>query len=124
MKTTRVIAGLCRWTARVIGTLQVLLIVALAIGEGVPNLLAQQPLVQAGFFALALILIGILVGWRWEATGGTLSLLGYCLFMGLLTFPKGPTEFVAALGLPGALYLASTILRWDTEEPRRPSLQP
>ncbi len=117
MNMTRILAGLCRWTARIIGTLLVLIIVALAIGEGVPNLLTQAPSVQVGFFALAMTVIGILLGWRWEAVGGAMSLAGYSLFIGdLRCSNSGLTEFIATLGLPGALYLASAILRLDTED--------
>src|ERR1035437_4462992 len=73
-------AGICRWAGRIIGTLLVAVVVAIAIGEGMPNLLDESGIVQLGFVALALILIGILVGWRWEIAGGCLSLLGWCLF--------------------------------------------
>jgi hypothetical protein len=75
MNTTRLLTAACRWTARIIGTLLVLIIVLFAIGEGMPNPFTQPMTVQVGFLALALIMIGILGGWRWELAGGTLSLI-------------------------------------------------
>ena len=104
-----VIAALCRWTARVIGTLLVLLIVMIGIGEGMPNPFTQPPAVQVGFLALALLMIGILAGWRWELTGGVISLAGWCLF--LASVKCRLSCFVWALALPGVLYVISALLR-------------
>jgi hypothetical protein len=104
-----VIAALCRWTARIIGTLLVLLIVMIGIGEGMPNPFKQPPAVQVGFLALALLMIGILAGWRWELTGGVISLAGWCLF--LASVKCRLTCFVWALALPGILYVISALLR-------------
>ena len=70
MNTTRLWAAACRWTARIIGTSLVLIIVLLAIGEGMPNPFTQPMAVQVGFLALALIMVGILGAWRWELVGG------------------------------------------------------
>ena len=104
-----VIAALCRWTARVIGTLLVLLIVMIGIGEGMPNPFTQPPAIQVGFFALALLMVGILAGWRWEFAGGVISLAGWCLF--LASVKCRLTCFVWALALPGVLYVISALLR-------------
>ena len=104
-----VIAALCRWTARVIGTLLVLLIVMIGIGEGMPNPFTQPPAIQVGFFALALLMVGILAGWRWEFAGGVISLAGWCLF--LASVKCRLTCFVWALALPGILYVISALLR-------------
>jgi hypothetical protein len=104
-----VIATLCRWAARVIGTLLVLLIVMIGIGEGMPNPFTQPPAVQVGFLALALLMIGILAGWRWELTGGVISLAGWCLF--LASVKCRLTWFVWSLALPGVLDVISALLR-------------
>lgn len=104
--------ALCRWTARVIGTLLVILTVTIAVGEGMPNPFTQPIAVQIGFLALALILVGILAGWRWELSGGIISLFGWCLFfLAVINSPRGLTWFIIALGLPGALYVTSALLR-------------
>ncbi len=112
MNTTRLSATACRWTARILGTLLVVIIVIIAIGERMPNPLTQPISVQIGFLALALVMIGILAGWRWELAGGTLSLGGWSLFVvAVIHPPRGLNWFVGALALPGLLYVAGAILR-------------
>jgi hypothetical protein len=112
MNITRLSAAACRWTARILGALLVLMIVLLAIGEGMPNPFTQPMTVQVGFLALALLMIGILGGWRWELAGGTLSLVGWILFVVAVVHPhRGLNWFVSALALPGLLYVAGAILK-------------
>jgi hypothetical protein len=122
MKLSRVPYGAaaCRWIGRVIGLLIVALTVSFAIGEGMPNPFTQPVVVQIGFLALALILGGILAGWRWELLGGAVSLLGWSLFvLAEIRSPRNMNWFISALGLPGALYVTSALLRRCQE--RRPS---
>ena len=112
MNTTALLAAACRWTARIIGTLLVLIIVLIAIGEGMPNPFTQPISVQVGFLALALIMVGILGAWRWELVGGILSLVGWSLFVVAVAHPvRGLTWFVSALALPGVLYVVGALLR-------------
>jgi len=95
-----------------LGTSLVLLTLIIAIGEGMPNLLAQPVGVQVGFLALALMLLGILAGWRWELSGGIISLFGWCLFfVAVINSPRRLNWFVVALALPGILYVTSALLR-------------
>lgn len=105
------LAAVCRWTARIFGALLVVLILVIAIGEGVPNPFTQPLIVQIGFLALALIVTGILTGWRWELWGGVLSLAGWCLFFASVIGPKRLNCFVLLLALPGVLSLLSALLR-------------
>src|ERR1039457_5196208 len=79
MNTVKLLAAVCSWTARVAGALLVIFAVVIAVGEGMPNPFTQPLAIQIGFLALAMILIGILAGWRWELAGGVLSLAGWCL---------------------------------------------
>ena len=119
MNTTRLLAAACRWTARIVGTLLVLMCVIIAIGEGMPNPLTQPMSVQVGFLALALVMIGILGGWRWELAGGTLSLVGWSLFVvAVMHPPRGLNWFVGALALPGILYVAGALVRRYDERRR------
>ena len=111
MNTTRLLTTVCRWAARIIGTLLAILIVVIGIGEGMPNPFTQPPAVQIGFLALAMIMIGILTGWRWELFGGTLSTVGWCLFVGSVVGVKSLSVFISLLALPGILYLISAWLR-------------
>ena len=97
--------NVCRWIARVLGTVLVALATWIAIGEG-------MPILNLGALAFALNLIGILVGWRWELIGAIMSLCGWCLFLGVAAeSPRGVTWFVFLLALPGILYLTSALLR-------------
>jgi hypothetical protein len=91
----------------------VLLTLIIAIGEGMPNPFTQPVTVQVGFLALALIIVGILAGWRWELSGGIISLLGWCLLIVpvIKNSPRGMNGFVIVLALPGVLYVASALLR-------------
>ncbi len=112
MNTTALLAVACRWTARILGTLLTLMILLIAVGEGMPNPFTQPMSVQVGFLALALVMIGILAGWRWELAGGVVSLVGWGLFVvAVMHPPRGLNWFVSALALPGILYLAGAILR-------------
>lgn len=111
MNIIKKIAAACRWIARILGVLLVMLILFIAIGEGMPNPFTQPAQVQIGFFALALILIGLLAGWRWELAGGILSLFGWCLFVASVMTLRRMTWLVAILALPGMLYVVSALLR-------------
>jgi len=113
MNTPKLFSDLCRWTARIIGVLMVVSTLMIAIGEGMPNPFTQPMIVQVGFLALALMIVGILAGWRWELSGGIMSLAGW----GLLAIPvikhssRGMNPFFVVLAMPGILYVASALLR-------------
>ena len=113
MNTSKLFPNLCRWTARVLGVLMFVSTLIIAIGEGMPNPFTQPVIVQVGFLALALIILGILAGWRWELSGGIMSLVGW----GLLVIPvikhspRGPNPFFVVMAVPGILYVASALLR-------------
>jgi hypothetical protein len=117
--TSKLLAAACRWVARIFGTLLVMVVVWIAVGNGLPNPLTQPVLVQIGFLALAIIVSGILAGWRWELSGGMMSLFGWCLFLSAVILPKSPTWFVTFLALPGVGYVTSALLRHYYE--KRPS---
>ena len=106
------LAAACRWTARILGTLLVLGCVFIAIGEGMPNPLTVALPMQVMFLAFALIMIGILVAWRWELAGGATSLAGWCVFViGSAISPRGVAVMTVLLAVPALLYLASARLR-------------
>ena len=109
-------AAACRWIARIVGAFLFLVTVYIAIGQGLPNLSTQPVRVQLGFVALAFFLIGILAGWRWELAGGIISLSGWCLFLlSVMHSPRALDGFVMIMALPGALYVASSLLRRQQE---------
>ena len=110
--TAKRLAAFCRWTARILGTLFVVFIMIIAIGEGMPNPFTQPLPVQLGFLELAIIMAGTLDGWRWDLAPAIISLAGWCLFVLAVAMPpRGANPFVIALALPGLLLLASARLR-------------
>jgi len=108
----KLLAVACRWTARILGAFLVVGCVWIAIGEGLPNPLSQPLLIQVMFLAFALLLIGIVVAWRWELAGSVTSLAGWCVFViGSAFSPRGLAVMTVILAVPGLLYLASVWLR-------------
>jgi uncharacterized membrane protein YcaP (DUF421 family) len=80
MTTRPPFVAMLRWTARGIGTLIILLIAVLAVGEGVPNPLHQPTVVNFSFVALLVMLAGQVTAWWREGTGGALVLGGMAAF--------------------------------------------
>jgi hypothetical protein len=105
------LATISRWTARVIGIVMVGLTLIIAIGEGVPNLFTQPFVTQLGFLALTMVLFGILLAWRWELPGGTMSLVGWVLFILAERVNWQHSLFFILLGVPSLLFLGSAFLR-------------
>jgi hypothetical protein len=113
---TKLLATIFRWIARVIGTVLVGLTLILATGEGVPNLFTQPIVIQIGFLALALVVSGILLAWRWEFLGGIMSLIGWVLFILTERVSIRHSAFFILLGIPSLLFLGSSFLRWHYEK--------
>jgi hypothetical protein len=113
---TKLLATIFRWIARVIGAVVIGLTLLIAIGEGVPNLFAQPFVVQIGFLALALLLLGILLAWRCELPGGIVSLAGWILFILAERVNWRHSAFFILLGVPSLLFLGSSFLRWHHEK--------
>ena len=110
MKERRQIATLCRWTARIGGTVLVAVLLPFAI-EYRSDLLTEPAEVQVFFLGTGIVMIGILVGWLRELAGGLISLAGFCLGFAALYSAVGLNVYYLALALPGVLYLASAGLR-------------
>src|SRR5690348_3499473 len=73
-------AALSKWLARGSAVLIWLLVLVLAIGQGVPHPATQPPRVQIELASIALMLIGLAVGWRWALFGGLTALAGFLAF--------------------------------------------
>ena len=68
-----------RWPARVCGLLLVGVFGLFAVGEGFnPLALTASEMVACALFAPALL--GLLVAWRWERTGGLMTVSGMVAF--------------------------------------------
>ena len=104
------IAALCRWTARIGGTVLVAVLLPFAI-EYRSDLLTEPAGVQFFFLGTGIVMIGILVGWLRELAGGLISLAGFCLGFAALYSAVGLNVYYLALALPGVLYIASARLR-------------
>jgi hypothetical protein len=112
-------ATVCRWTARILGALLIFVIGFIAVGQGIPNPFTQPLQVQIGFLALALMVVGMLAGWRWELLGGIVSLVGWCMFVLGVTSPaRALNSFVCALALPGSLFVISALLKGNRQKTR------
>ena len=76
-------AVLGRWTARVLGTLMVLLFLAFLIGEGPPNPSKLSNADRLQFLGLLALFFGLAIAWKWEGQGGLLSIAGLALIVAL-----------------------------------------
>jgi uncharacterized membrane protein len=103
LKASLTIAVL-RWTARILGTLVLALVVVLAIGEGAPNPHRLPLREQLLGLSLALMLLGLGVAWKWEGVGGALVLGGAACFA-LVNPGLKMNAFTAPLLICGLFYL-------------------
>lgn len=119
-------AALCRWTARTVSLLVLSLIVAIAIGEGMPMPFSRHfsPLEIMGFAGIAMIVLGYLCGWFWEMPSALATLAGIALIVAPTLRNGRVTWFFAAMAAPALLYLASWILRRRPSPPDSPSAVP
>ena len=102
-----------RWTARITGLLLVALIVVSMVGEGgPPNILRQPFAVQLELLAMLLMVIGLILGWRWEALGGGLAVGSFALLFGTEIAVNGrpPGGAIPLFAIPGVLLLISHVL--------------
>jgi hypothetical protein len=60
--------------------LVLLRVAAFAVGEGVPNPLAQPLAVNLLLATMLAMVVGLIVAWKWESIGGILILGGFGLF--------------------------------------------
>lgn len=71
---------LARWTARLLGTLGIALVVPFVLADGLPPVARQPAGVQLTFVAGFLLLCGFGVGWWREGTAALLVGLGWTMF--------------------------------------------
>ncbi len=69
-----------RWTARIFGTLLLVFYGFFVLSEGLPPIAAQPEGVQLNFVALALMLLGFVIGWKREGTAALLIASGWTLW--------------------------------------------
>jgi len=117
METNNRSSTYCRRVARGVGAVAVAMILIVAVGERVPiarvaSNFASHPLTaeSLGLVGLVCVVVGLLVGWRWEIAGGVLSLVGVCALVEPTVHYGEITWFFAFLAAPGILYLVAQIL--------------
>ncbi|MGA2143698.1 MAG: hypothetical protein ABSH49_01805 [Bryobacteraceae bacterium] len=77
------IAVMGRWTARILGTLIVLLFLALLVGEGMPAVSQLTASEKLSFLGMAGLTVGLLLAWKWEGLGGMVSVAGFALLVAI-----------------------------------------
>lgn len=104
-----------RWISRIAGALLVVLIAAIAIGEGVPNPFHQPPEVNACLLAMLVMTLGQLVAWKREAAGAAMILTGYAAF----SFINRGIEFNAVFAPMLFTGVAYAVCAWWERAQRR-----
>ena len=110
---TRIAAGVVRAAAGATGLAMFTLVVAFAVGQGLPDPSAMPLPVALEFLFLLVMTAGVLVGWRWEVTGA-LSTLGALACFNVVEVVvnqrfAGPAFLLFAI--PATLYLAGAWIR-------------
>ena len=77
------VAVMGRWTARILGTLMVLLFLALLVGEGMPAVSQLTASEKLSFLGMAGLTVGLLLAWKWEGLGGMVSVAGFALLVAI-----------------------------------------
>jgi hypothetical protein len=102
-----------RWIARIVGALMVVLFVVFFVGESLSGegWFSSGPLTPVEWFEVAALLVmsaGVLLAWRWEAAGGTLSLGGGLAFNVVESLGGGrvePVWFAVVFVVVGVMFL-------------------
>ena len=101
-----------RWVARVSAVLLVAMTVVHVLGEGLPGPASLDPAEQLMFLAFGVVLVGLLVGLRWEGIGGS-AVLGGLIAFSLIhpgqTHPL-PGWAIPLFAAPGVLFLITCFL--------------
>jgi hypothetical protein len=111
-----------RWTARIIGTLFVIIYLAFFIPDAVQkgrNAVASDRIPMTIFLFLSFV--GLIMAWKWEGTGGILA-LGSIIVFTILGFQSeikpGATILICAMyALPAFLFL---LYWWQTRRQNHP----
>ena len=102
----------CRWAARMLSLVSIGLLLLFFIGEGFnPLHLASRDLLLSACFPLGVVL-GMILAWRWETLGGTVTITALATFYGLHSFGSGrfPSGvFFALFASPGLFFLLAAL---------------
>jgi len=109
----KALAKIVQWTGRILGLSLILLVLVIAIGEGVPNLLRQPLAVGLQFLAIFVALVGFGLGWKWDWAGGLIGILGMSLLyiVNIASLGRLPDGLFPVFWLPAILFLVSWGMR-------------
>lgn len=116
------VGTILRWSARITGLLLVGMVLLFVIGEGgLPDALHEPVTTQVELLGMAFMLVGFLVGWRWEGVGGALAIAGFAAFLVAEMVANGrpPRGAIPLFAVPGILYLLS--YGWRHFSPSKPT---
>ena len=86
------------WTARILGTLMVLFLLAFVFGEGPPPL-ARMTGRELGYaLGVGGLFLGLIIAWFWEGWGGLLSVLGWGFLAVVAKRPPWDLPFSIQIG--------------------------
>ena len=97
-----------RWTALIFGTLMVLFFLAFFFGEGPPHLSALSGADKLQFAALGVLLLGLIVAWKWEGAGGLLAVAGFVAFLAI----NSSHLKLSLFDIPGAIAVIHIACWW------------
>lgn len=103
------LAALFRWLARLGATAVTGLFITFLVRDGNIDVRELTDAELGGFGALLLMVVGTLLGWRMDLTGGILLLAGYAVFS-VLEAGNPPLPF-HVYGAAGLLLLLAGIIR-------------
>ncbi len=106
-----------RWSARALGTALAALVVVLFVGEtaggqGPFPLSTLSSIELMMFVALAAMLIGVALAWRWDVTGGSITIAGGLSFIALDAIGSGDLRITLVPGLFVLSGVMFVLCRW------------
>jgi hypothetical protein len=107
MINARIISSYARWTARIISALIMLLFLVFLIGEGAPKHLTTREMEMFG--ALGIMILGLILAFKWELPGCGITIIGYAAFSLLNGNTMANTPFIA-FPIAAILHLIARIL--------------
>lgn len=68
---------IARWTASILGTLFVLMFLALVFGEGPPNPFKVSAMENLSFLVMTMLFLGLVLAWFREGLGGAITVTAF-----------------------------------------------
>ncbi len=106
-----------RWTARILGTLMVLFLLAFVFGEGPPPLTRMTGRELGYALGVGGLFLGLIIAWFWEGWGGLLSVLGWGFLAVVAKRPPWDLPF----SIPAAIGLLHLVCWWGLRGPAPPA---